>query len=116
MTRQKRSNIPLLTVFILALLAMPIVAQISQEKMDLDAIYRIKDEGLNRSQVMETASYLTDVYGARLTGSPDTKEAADWAQKTMKSWGLSNVHTEKWMFGRGWRSERVVAMALIPRA
>jgi len=97
--------------------SLPLAAQWpAAEKVDLDAVYRIKEEGLERSQVMDTASYLTDVYGPRLTGSPDTKEAADWAQKTMRSWGLSNVHTEKWMFGRGWRSERVVAMALTPRA
>ena len=97
--------------------SLPLAAQWpSAEKIDLDAVYRIKEEGLERSQVMDTASYLTDVYGPRLTGSPDTSEAADWAQKTMKSWGLSNVHTEKWMFGRGWRSERVSAMALTPRA
>ena len=64
------------------------------EKLDLDAIYRIKDEGLQRSKVMEIESYLTDVYGPRLTGSPNIKEAADWAQKTMKEWGLANVHLE----------------------
>jgi carboxypeptidase Q len=86
------------------------------EKVDLDAIYRIKEEGLQRSKVMETASYLTDVYGPRLTGSPEIKEAADWAMKTMTSWGLTNVHLEKWPFGRGWRSERVFAMAMTPRA
>jgi hypothetical protein len=97
--------------------SLPLAAQwTSSEKIDLDAVYRIKEEGLDRSQVMETASYLTDVYGPRLTGSPDTREAAEWAQKTMRSWGLSNVHTETWAFGRGWRSERVVAMALTPRA
>src|ERR1043166_4162221 len=71
------------------------------EKVDLDAIYRIKEEGLQLSKVMETASYLTDVYGPRLTGSPEIKEAADWAMKTMTSWGLTNVHLEKWQFGRG---------------
>ena len=86
------------------------------EKPDLDAVYRIKEEGLQRSKVMEIASYLTDVYGPRLTGSPETAEAAAWVQTTMKSWGLSNVHTEKWPFGRGWRNERFVAMALTPRA
>ena len=43
---------------------------------------------------MEIESYLTDVYGPRLTGSPNIKEAADWAQKTMKEWGLANVHLE----------------------
>ena len=86
------------------------------EKPDLDAIYRIKEEGLQRSKVMEIVSYLTDVYGPRLTGSPDTAEAAGWTENTMKSWGLSNVHLEKWPFGRGWRNERFAATALTPRA
>src|SRR5947209_18115482 len=107
----------LIGITVAASATLPLAAQWpSAEKIDLDAVYRIKEEGLDRSQVMETASYLTEVYGPRLTGSPDAKEAADWAQKTMRSWGLSNVHTEKWMFGRGWRNERTVAMALTPRA
>ena len=97
--------------------AFPLAAQLQPaEKVDLDAVYRIKEEGLQRSKVMEIASYLTDVYGPRLTGSPEIKEATDWAQKTMTSWGLANVRTEKWPFGRGWRNERVFAMALTPRA
>jgi carboxypeptidase Q len=86
------------------------------EKIDLDAIYRIKDEGLQRSKVMEVESYLTDVYGPRLTGSPNIREAADWAQKTMTEWGLANVHIESWPFGRGWQNQRFVAHALTPRA
>src|SRR4029453_8561779 len=86
------------------------------ERVDLDAVYRIKEEGLQRSKVMETESYLTDVYGPRLTGSPNIKEAADWAQKTMKEWGLANVHLESWPFGRGWQNQRFVAQALTPRA
>jgi hypothetical protein len=86
------------------------------EKIDLDAVYRIKEEGLQRSKVMETESYLTDVYGPRLTGSPNIKEAADWAQKTMKEWGLANVHLETFPFGRGWDNQRFVAMAVTPRA
>src|SRR5258705_13692208 len=86
------------------------------EKIDLDAIYRIKDEGLQRSKVMEIESYLTDVYGPRLTGSPNIKEASDWAQKTMKEWGLVNVHSETWPFGRGWQNQKMIAMAVTPRA
>jgi carboxypeptidase Q len=86
------------------------------EKLDLDAIYRIKEEGLQRSAVMETESYLTDVYGPRLTGSPNIKEAADWAEKTMKNWGLTNVHLETWPFGRGWQNRRFTANAVTPRA
>src|SRR5213080_807321 len=90
--------------------AVPILAQISQEPVDLDAIYRIKDEGLNRSQVMETVSYLTDVYGGRLTGSPQIKAAAEWTQKKLNEWELVNVHLEKWgPFGRGWSNERFSA-------
>src|SRR5215831_5912334 len=86
------------------------------ERVDLDAVYRIKDEGLQRSKVMEIESWLTDVYGPRLTNSPNIREAADWAMKTMKEWGLANVHTESWPFGRGWQNQRFVALAMTPRA
>jgi hypothetical protein len=65
---------------------------------------------------MEIESYLTDVYGPRLTGSPNYNEAADYAQKTMKEWGLANVHTEAWPFGRSWQNQRFIALAVTPRA
>ena len=88
------------------------------EKLDLDAIFKIKEEGLTpqRSKVMEIESYLTDVYGPRLTGSPEAREAADWTEKTMKEWGLANVHAETFPFGRGWHNERFTAVAVSPRA
>jgi carboxypeptidase Q len=99
-----------LTLFCLAL---PIIAQISQEKVDLDALYKIKDEGLNRSQVMDTLSYLTDVYGARLTGSPQIKAAAAWTRTKLTQWELTNVHLEQWgPFGRGWSNEKFSARAI----
>src|SRR5436853_7338059 len=94
-------------------LVIPLVGQMSQEKVDLDAVYRIKDEGLNRSQVMETTSYLTDVYGARLTGSPEIKAAAEWVKKKLTEWELVNVHMETWgPFGRGWSNDRFTARAI----
>ena len=90
--------------------ALPLSAQWpATEKLDLDAIYRLKDEGLQRSKVMEITSYLTDVYGPRLTGSPNMKEAAEWTQKTLKEWGLGNIHLESFPFGRGWQNQRFVA-------
>jgi hypothetical protein len=77
--------------------------QVAQEKVDTAAISKIKDEGLNRSQVMDLLSTLSDVYGPRLTGSPGFKRAADWAKQTLGSWGLENAHLEAWgPFGRGW--------------
>ena len=73
------------------------------DRADLDAVYRIKDEGLQRSQVMDTAWNLTDVHGPRLTNSPGMHAAADWAIKRMTEWGLSSVRKEAWgPFGRGW--------------
>ena len=97
------------------LVAVPILAQISQEPVDLDGIYRIKDEGLNRSQVMETLSYLTDVYGPRLTGSPQIKAAAEWTKKKLMEWELANVNLESWgPFGRGWSNKRFNARAVSP--
>jgi hypothetical protein len=106
-----------LTALVAVVGSLPLAAQWpTTEKIDLDAVYRLKDEGLQRSKVMEIESYLTDVYGPRLTGSPNIREAADWAQKTMKEWGVANVHTETWPFGRGWQNQRFVANAVTPRA
>jgi carboxypeptidase Q len=107
----------LIVATLIVVAVFPLAAQLqSTEKIDLDAIFRIKDEGLQRSQVMEIAGYLSDVYGPRLAGSPEIKEATEWTEQKMKSWGLSNVHTEAFAFGRGWHNERVFAMALTPRA
>src|SRR5262245_17844907 len=87
----------------------PVTGQ-SREPVDLQAVYRIKEEGLQRSKVMEIASYLTDVYGPRLTGSPSIKAAGEWAVKEMQGWGLANATLEPWgPFGRGWTNDRFVA-------
>ena len=48
------------------------------------------------SKVMEITSYLTDVYGPRLTGSPKSSKAGEWAVAKMKEWGLQNVSLEPW--------------------
>jgi carboxypeptidase Q len=99
------------------LVALPGVAQTEApaEPVDYDAIYRIKEEGFQRSKAMEIASYLTDVYGPRLTGSPNIKQAADWAVKQLREWGASNPRIEDWgMFGRGWVNERFSAHVLTP--
>ena len=85
------------------------------EPVDLQAVYKIKEEGLQRSKVMEIASYLTDVYGPRLTGSPEIKRAGEWAVKEMQSWGLANAKIEPWTgFGRGWSNDRFSAQMTAP--
>ena len=80
------------------------------EKVDSAAIAQILEEGTQRSQVMELLSYLADVYGPRLTGSPGFKHAADWTMAKLSSWGVENAHLEGWgPFGRGWELERYSA-------
>jgi carboxypeptidase Q len=75
----------------------------AQEPVDQSIIARIKQEGFQHSQVMETIFYLADVHGPRLRGSPNYKAAAEWAVKTLNQWGLSNAQLEPGGFtGRGW--------------
>ena len=81
-----------------------------------DPIDRIKDEGLNRSQLMATLSYLTDVIGPRLTGSPGLKRANEWTCQTLNKWGLANAHLEAWgPFGKGWTLKRFSAQVVEPQ-
>ncbi len=76
----------------------------------------IKNEEMNNSKVMEIVSYLTDVYGPRLTFSNEFKQAADWATSEMKEWGLENVHFEKWgPAGKGWTLKSFYAEVINPR-
>lgn len=88
---------------------------VAQDKADLGVIWKIKDEGFNRSQVMDTLGMLTDVYGPRLTGSPNMKTANDWTKKKLTEWGLENAHLESFPFGRGWSLERFSAHMVAPQ-
>jgi hypothetical protein len=88
----------------------------AQEKLDWATLGRIRDEGFRRSQVMETAAQLTDVYGPRLTGSPQYRKAADWARQQLETWGLANARLESWPFGRGWSFDRCSAHVVSPMA
>ncbi len=68
----------------------------------VDPMNRIIDQGLNHSQVMQTAAYLTDRIGPRLTNSPQMRQAEAWTQAQFRSWGLKNVRKDGFAFGRGW--------------
>ena len=71
---------------------------------------------MNRSQVMQTLSYLTDVIGPRLTASPQMKRANDWTRDTLAKWGLQNANVESWgTFGRGWSLKRFSAQVVEPQ-
>ena len=103
-----------LLILLLMVAVVPLGAQ-APNSADLNAIQQIKDEGFNHSQVMDIMSWLTDVYGPRLTNSPNIKQAADWTMSKMKEWQLANVHLEQWPFGRGWSNERLSLQVISPR-
>jgi hypothetical protein len=103
------------------LMAGPVQAQ----EVDRAAVNRIVDQGFNHSQVMQTAAHLTDRIGGRMTNSPQMRETERWAQERLRDWGLSNVRTEGFEFGRGWSivqssarmtSPRPIALRAIPVA
>ena len=88
---------------------------IAQEKVDLDAITRIRYEGFHDSKIMEIASGLMDEIGERLTGSPNMKRANDWTRDKLTEFGLTNSHLEPWSpFGRGWANEYVNVRMVSP--
>src|SRR5687768_6675233 len=80
-----------------------------------EVIDKIRDEGMNRSQVMQHLSYLTDVIGGRLTNSPNMKRANEWTRDTMAKWGMQ-ARLEPWgPFGRGWSLKSFSAQIVDPQ-
>jgi len=87
----------------------------AQERIDYEAIAKIRKEGRANSQIMKTLHMLTDVYGPRLTGSPNHKAAAEWVIKQTTAWGFENAHLEPWDFGHpGWLNERFSGFIVSP--
>ena len=88
----------------------------AQPKADLGIVGRIKSEAYDHSKVMDTLSYLSDVYGPRLTASPEFNQAAEWAASRLREYGLSNVHLEPWgPFGRSWSIRQSAVELVEPR-
>ena len=92
------------------LVAMPALAA---EPADMTA--RIIDAGMNHGEIVETAQYLTDRIGARMTNSPQMRAAEAWTQAKYRGWGLANVHFEPFEFGRGWSIDAINVRMTAPR-
>jgi carboxypeptidase Q len=87
----------------------------AQEPIDTAMVRRIREEGLNHSQVRSIAHQITDVAGARLTNSPGYHRAADWIVQTLQQWGLTKAQKEAWgEFGYGWSVEKSYAAMKAP--
>jgi carboxypeptidase Q len=98
---------------LVAFYSIPIAAQ---EKVDLQALQRIRREGLENSKVMDLLSLLSDVYGPRLAESPQYRKAEQWAVGKLTELGLANAKIEPWgTFGRGWELQKVYAAMTAPQ-
>src|SRR5687768_1528188 len=90
-------------------------APIAQEKVDADIQWKIRREATQNSQILHTLHFLTDVYGPRLTGSPNLKAAQEWVVQETTRWGLKNAHLEPWNFGHpGWVNEKLAVHVISP--
>jgi len=106
-----------LSLVIVAALAVREVA--TEERIDHDVYWKIRQEATNNSKILETLHVLTDLYGPRLTGSPNLKAAGEWAIQQMQSWGLRNGRLEPWDFGAaygrgGWTNDRLSVHIVSP--
>ena len=87
----------------------------AQEPVYWDVVQQIREEAFTHSQVMETASWLCDVFGPRNAKSPSYIAAAKWAESELNEYGLSNVHLEPYEFGTGYVNEYVSVHLMKPR-
>ena len=87
----------------------------STEAIDTQTNWEIRREATTNSHVLETLHHLTDVYGPRLSGSPNLEAAGRWAVAQMEAWGLSGGALEPFDFGHpGWLNERLSAHLVAP--
>src|SRR5579864_1848866 len=106
-THRRSARRPLASPLLLAVACAATAALSAQEAVNERVIAQIKVEGFQHSAVMDTLSWLSDVYGPRLTGSPMLRQAGEWARVELTKWGLANATLESYgPIGRGWTSDR----------
>lgn len=83
-------------------------------KTPVDLDRAIIAEIKNRTELMKNLQYLSDVIGARLTGSKNAERANNWTAEKMKSYGLENVRLEAWEIPVGWERGRASMKIIEP--
>ncbi|MGH9803549.1 MAG: M20/M25/M40 family metallo-hydrolase [Candidatus Acidiferrales bacterium] len=101
---------------ILLLASFPLAAQETPAVDDalLETDRRILAEIADHSEQMDNLRYLTDVIGARLTGTDALRRANQWTAERFRAYGLSNVHLEPWSIAHSWKRGRARASVLSP--
>ena len=91
-----------------AIATLPWTGAVAQDPfpVDREMVAKIREEGLHRSQLPDTLSYMTDVLGGRLTNSAAMDRAQRWALDEMAEIGLVNTVREPFMnYGASWDNE-----------
>lgn len=93
--------------FVIGILVSPLLILAQQESIDMAMMQKIREEGLNKSKVMDIALHLTDLNGNRLANSPGYAKAANYAKQALTDWGIQNATLDPWgEFGKGWELEK----------
>jgi carboxypeptidase Q len=103
--------------FAIAILLVLFAVQIgAQEKLDLQMVQRIRQQGLEKSMITDFLIYLCDVYGPRLPASPQYLKAGEWVVGKAKELGLENAQMESYgTFGRSWELQKFYAAMTAPQ-
>ena len=113
MTKFKRVSALLFAMTLLLQLAP--AASAKPPVLTPEVVAKIRKEAMDNSQILNTLHYYTDVYGPRLTGSPNLEAAGRWSMKQMKEWGFDHVEMEPWNFGSpGWTNDRATGAIVSP--
>src|SRR5450759_3666938 len=105
-----------ISIALLILLVLPGWVMSQSENVDLNMIYKIKQEGLKNSGIEYLAFWLTDFVGPRLTASTGYNRGNEWAKKKMEELGFQNVRIEEARdFSRGgWDNIKTYAALTAP--
>lgn len=77
-------------------------------------IARIVGYSMTRGGAPEFLETLTDTIGGRITGSPESKAAAELILNALKEGGLENAHFEEYELGSVWRPGRAAGEVISP--
>ena len=113
----KKGSNAMRSIFVVVLFAMltGFVPASAEEPVHWDVVQQFMEESFERSEVLETASWLTDVFGPRNTKSASYLAAANWARDTLAGYGLDNAHLDGYEFGIGYAYEYVSVHMMAPQ-
>src|SRR5216684_206885 len=75
---------------------------------------QILSEISEHSEAAGNLEYLSDSIGARLTGSPQLKQANEWTRDMFAKYGAVNAHLEGWTMERSWARGKASARIVSP--